>query len=278
MAQYVHLLSSSQISLPVDLWVPITKDIRPVTSDQYSAGIYYDGLKGWEFSLEGYWKAMNNILEYKDGTLMLGTSDGWEKRVEMGRGTSRGIELLIQKTAGKTTGWLAYTLAKSDRHFPDGSINNGLPFPYKYDRRHALDISIDHKFNERWNINAVWSFATGGTTTVPVREISVLRPDSQSGEWTYLPTAQYVDHRNNFRIPPSHRLNLGVNYHKKKRHGESVWNLSVYNVYNQMNPNFVFMDYGSDYDENGNYTGTSLKMNKITILPILPSLSYTFNF
>ena len=278
MAQYVHLLSSSQISLPVDLWVPITKDIRPVTSDQYSAGIYFDGLKGWEFSLEGYWKAMNNILEYKDGTLMLGTSDGWEKRVEMGRGTSRGVELLIQKTAGKTTGWLAYTLAKSDRHFPNGSINNGLPFPYKYDRRHALDISIDHKFNERWNINAVWSFATGGTTTVPVREISVLRPDSQTGDWTYLPTAQYVDHRNNFRIPPSHRLNLGVNYHKKKRHGESVWNLSVYNVYNQMNPNFVFMDYGSDYDENGNYTGTSLKMNKITILPILPSLSYTFNF
>ena len=278
MAQYVHLLSSSQISLPVDLWVPITKDIKPVTSDQYSVGVYYDGLKGWEFSLEGYWKAMNNILEYKDGTLMLGTSDGWENRVEMGRGTSRGVELLIQKTAGKTTGWLAYTLAKSDRHFPDGSINNGRPFPYKYDRRHALDISIDHQFNKRWNVNAVWSFATGGTTTVPVRQVAVLLPDTESGGQGYLPVAQYVDSRNNFRIPPSHRLNLGVNYHKPKRRGESVWNLSVYNAYNQMNPNFVFMDYGSDYDKDGNYIGTSLKMKKITILPILPSLSYTRNF
>ncbi len=280
MAQYVHLLSSSQISLPVDLWVPITKDIKPVISDQFSAGVYYDGLKGWEFSLEGYWKEMNNILEYKDGTLMLGTSDGWENRVEMGRGTAKGVEVLIQKTEGKTTGWLAYTLAKSDRHFPDGSINNGLPFPYKYDRRHSLDISIDHKFNDRWNVNAVWSFATGGTTTVPVREMAVLIPDRSDSEYmyNYLPSAQYVDHRNNFRIPPSHRLNLGVNYHKKKRHGESVWNLSVYNAYNQMNPNFVFMDYGADYDKDGNYIGTSLKMSKITILPILPSLSYTFNF
>ena len=277
MAQYVHLLSSAQISLPVDLWVPITKDIKPVTSDQFSAGLYYDGLKGWEFSLEAYYKKMDNILEYKDGTLMLGTSDGWENRVEMGQGLARGVELFVQKTRGNTTGWLAYTLAKSDRLFPDGSINNGEPFPYKYDRRHSIDISIDHKFNERWNVNAVWSFATGGTTTVPIRQICVM---SRGYSGLYFPDAQYVDHRNNFRIPPSHRLNLGINYHYKlRRHkGENVWNLSVYNVYNQMNPNFVFTDYGDDYDDKGNWTGMSLKLTKITILPILPTLSYTRNF
>ena len=276
MAQYVHLLSSAQISLPVDLWVPITKDIKPVTSDQFSAGIYFDGLKGWEFSLEGYWKKMDNILEYKDGTLMLGTSDGWENRVEMGQGMSRGLELFIQKTSGKTTGWLAYTLAKSDRIFPDGSINNGKPFPYKYDRRHSIDLSIDHKFNRHWNVNAVWSFATGGTTTVPKRQISVIN----TSNGVYVNEAQYVDQRNNFRIPPSHRLNLGVSFthNARKNRGEWVWNLSVYNVYNQMNPNFVFTDYGSDYDEKGNYIGTSLKLYKYTILPILPSLSVTRNF
>ena len=94
----------------------------------------------------------------------------------------------------------------------------------------------------------------------------------------YIVDAQYVDHRNNFRIPPSHRLNLGASYHKERRRGETVWNLSVYNVYNQMNPNFVFMDYGPDYDKNGNRIGTSLKMKKITILPILPSISWTRNF
>ena len=272
MAQYVHLLSSAQISLPVDLWVPITKDIRPVTSDQFSVGAYYDGIKGWEFSVEAYLKNMRNILEYKDGTLMLGTSEGWEKRVEMGEGTAKGIEFLVQKTAGKTTGWLAYTLAKTDRIFPDGSINNGERFPYKYDRRHSIDLSVDHRFNKKWGINATWSFATGGTTTVPVRQVAVQLPDGNIWD------AQYVDHRNNFRIPPSHRLNIGCNLHKERRRGESIWNFSVYNAYNRMNPNFVFMDYGPDYDNNGNYTGTSLKMKKITILPILPSVSWTRNF
>lgn len=272
MAQYVHLLSSAQISLPVDLWVPITKDIRPVTSDQFSVGAYYDRIKGWEFSIEGYLKKMDNILEYKDGTLMLGTSEGWEKWVEMGQGTAKGLELLIQKTSGKTTGWLAYTLSKSDRIFPDGSINNGERFPYKYDRRHCIDLSIDHRFNKRWEVDAAWSFATGGTTTVPVREVAVQTPDG------YIHEAQWVDHRNNFRIPPSHRLSVGFSHHRQCRRGESILNLSVYNVYNQMNPNFVFMDYGADYDENGNYLGTTLKMKKITILPILPSISWTRNF
>ena len=272
MAQYVHLLSSAQISLPVDLWVPITKDIRPVTSDQFSVGVYYDKIKGWEFSVEAYLKNMRNILEYKDGTLMLGTSDGWENRVEMGEGTAKGIEFLVQKTTGKTTGWLAYTLAKTDRLFPDGSINNGERFPYKYDRRHSIDISVDHRFNKTWGIDATWSFATGGTTTVPVRQVAVMRPDG------FIIDAQYVDHRNNFRIPPSHSLNVGVSHHRECRRGESVWNLSVYNVYNRMNPNFVFMDYGPDYDKDGNYIGTSLKMNKITILPLLPSVSWTRNF
>ena len=272
MAQYVHLLSSAQISLPVDLWVPITKDIRPVISDQFSVGAYYDGIKGWEFSVEAYLKNMRNILEYKDGTLMLGTSEGWENRVEMGEGTAKGIEFLVQKTAGKTTGWLAYTLAKTDRIFPDGSINNGERFPYKYDRRHCIDLSVDHRFNKKWGINATWSFATGGTTTVPVRQVAVQLPDGNIWD------AQYVDHRNNFRIPPSHRLNIGCNLHKERRRGESIWNFSVYNAYNRMNPNFVFMDYGPDYDNNGNYTGTSLKMKKITILPLLPSVSWTRNF
>lgn len=272
MAQYVHLLSSAQVSLPVDLWVPITKDIRPVTSDQFSVGAYYDKIKGWEFSVEGYLKEMDNILEYKDGTLMLGTSEGWENRVEMGQGTARGLEFLIQKTSGKTTGWLAYTLAKSDRIFPDGSINNGERFPYKYDRRHSIDLNVDHRFNDKWGMDVTWSFATGGTTTVPVRQVNVLHPDG------FITDAQYVDHRNNFRIPPSHRLNVGFSHHKKRRHGERIWNLSVYNVYNRMNPNFVFMDYGSDFDSKGNYLGTSLKMHKITILPVMPSLSWTRNF
>ncbi|MBQ7749733.1 MAG: TonB-dependent receptor [Bacteroidales bacterium] len=268
MAQYVHLLSSAQISLPVDLWVPITDKIKPVTSDQFSAGVYYDHIKGWEFSIEGYYKMMNNILEYKDGTIVFASSGGWEDKVEMGRGRAMGLEFFIQKTAGKATGWLAYTLAKSERQFPDGSINLGEWFPYKYDRRHNFNICLNYEISKVVDVNATWSYSSGGTTTLPVRQTTVVSPDGS------VYSADFVQRRNNYRLPSSHRLNVGVNLHRKHRRSEGVWNLSVYNVYNRKNPNFVFVGYDT-LNETGE---TVIRMQKITILPILPSVGYTLNF
>ena len=280
MAQYVHLLSSFSISLPLDLWVPITKNIKPVTSDQLSAGIYYDGIPGWEFSIEGYWKHIDNLLEYKDGTLVLGNSMGWEDKVEMGQGTAKGLEFLVQKTRGKLTGWVAYTLAKSDRVFPDGSINLGRPFPYKYDRRHNFNINLNYKLGRVVEFNAAWSFASGGTTTIPLQRTVVLAPDfvynperNGYGAGTVRP-AGYVEGRNNYRLPPSHRLNLGVNFHAG-RHW--VFNVSVYNLYNNMNPNLVFVDYVAQDAGDGTFY-TKPVMRKITILPIMPSTSITYKF
>ena len=273
MAQYVHLLSSAQIALPVDLWVPITKDIKPVTSDQFSAGVYYDGIKGWEFSVEGYYKAMDNILEYKDGTLMIATNTGWETKVEMGTGRAMGLEFFVQKTAGPLTGWIAYTLAKSDRQFPDGSINLGERFPYKYDRRHNFNINLNWQVTPRIDLSATFVFATGGTTTLPVRQTATLAPGS---DWVQ--TADFVEHRNNYRLPASHHLNVGANFHRKKRHGERIWTLGVYNVYNQMNPNLVFLHYETKRPTPEAEPVTNLVMEKVTILPIVPSVSYTYQF
>ena len=272
MAQYVHLLSSAQISLPIDLWVPITKNIRPVTSDQFSAGVYYDGLKGWEFSVEGYLKYMDNILEYKDASIVIATSGKWEEKVEMGQGRARGIEFFAQKTSGKATGWLAYTLAKSDRRFQDGSINLGEWFPYKYDRRHNISICLNYEISPRFDLNATWSYMSGIATTLPLQKTSVLTPDGRSYR------ADYVVSRNNYRLPSSHRLNLGMNFHRSKKHGESIWNLSVYNVYNRMNPNFVFLGYDTRENQTTGQYETVLVMDKYTILPIIPSLSYTRKF
>ena len=125
MSQYVHLLSSMPIAMPTDLWVPVTKEIKPMQSHQYSLGGYYTGIKGWEFSVEGYYKDMRNVLEYKDGVSFFVSSTGWENKVEMGKGRSVGIELMAQKTLGKTTGWLSYTLSKSDSKFAKAGINKG---------------------------------------------------------------------------------------------------------------------------------------------------------
>ena len=279
MAQYVHLLSSFSISLPLDLWVPITKDIKPVTSDQVSAGIYFDGLKGWEFSLEGYWKKIDNLLEYKDGTIVLGNSMGWESKVEMGQGRAMGLELLVQKTTGKLTGWVAYTLAKSDRIFPDGSINLGRRFPYKYDRRHNFNINISYQLGKHVELNAAWIFASGGTTTIPLRRTVVLSPDfmydaDTRGKYPILREADFVEERNNYRLPPSHRLNVGVNFFAGTHW---VFNVSVYNLYNNMNPNLVYVDYESTQAEDGSYYMQPV-LQKVTILPIMPSTSITYKF
>ena len=276
MSQYVHLLTSSQVSLPLDLWVPITKDIAPETADQYSLGFYYSGLRGWEFSLEGYWKKMNNVLEYKDGVSFLFNSDGWENKVETGRGRAMGLELFIEKTMGKTTGWLGYTLSRSDRVFP--TVNAGRWFPYRYDRRHNVNLVVNHRFNEKFDLSATWTYASGGTTTIPERSVVMMNPNGE------LFLEEYVPSRNNYRLPASHTLNLGFNFHRKHRRGEGIWNLSIYNAYNRMNPNFVVRDtdsYMSSFvDESGSDSRyfVKSKLVKLTFLPIFPSVGYTRSF
>ncbi len=266
MAQYVHLLTSTPFSLPTDLWVPITKDIRPMYADQFSLGGYYSGPGGWEFSLEGYYKHMNHILEYQDGASFFGNSTHWEEKVEAGTGRSFGMELMIQKTLGKTTGWLAYTLSKTDRRFKNGSISQGQWFPYKYDRRHSLSLCANHQFSKRVDVGASWIFNTGGCITVPERQTLVLRPDGSTEK------ADYITHRNNYRLPATHRLNLGINFNKKTKHGIRTWNISIYNVYNAMNPNLV---YSTRVHRNGE---EKTVIKKLTLLPCIPSVTYSYKF
>lgn len=268
MSQYVHLLSSSQMSLPIDLWVPITRNIAPEVSNQYSLGLYYGGVQGWEFSLEAYYKDMDNVVEYKDGVSFFLNSVGWENKVETGRGRAIGIELFVEKTMGKTTGWLGYTLSKSDRIFP--TINAGKSFPFRYDRRHNINLVVNHRFSKKFDMSATWTYASGGVTTLGERTVAMISPAGEVYEAEHFPS------RNNFRLPASHTLNLGFNLHKPHLRGESVWNLSVYNAYNHMNPNFVVKDTESFF--RGDEYVMRAKLVKLTILPIFPSIGYTRSF
>lgn len=298
MNQYTHLLSSTPIAMPTDLWVPVTNKIKPMKAHQYSLGAYYTGILGWEFSVEGYYKSMKNVLEYKEGVSFFGSSTGWEDKVEMGLGRSMGIEFMAQKNIGKTTGWVAYTLAKSDRKFSKGGINNGERFPYKYDRRHNISLTVNHKFNERIDIGASWTFATGGTATLAEEVTNVIRPGdgSNNGYGSFLPMpptrsssynyssekeTDYIAHRNNYRFPSSHRLNLGINFNKKTRHGIRTWNISIYNAYNAMNPTFIYRETKpeSHLQPDGSLIWTSKPyIKKTTILPCIPSITYTYKF
>ena len=268
MAQYVHMLSSTPFSMPTDLWVPITKNIKPMYSNQYSLGGYYDGLSGWEFSIEGYYKQMRNILEYQEGVSFFGSSTNWEEKAEVGKGRSFGLEFMVQKTSGKTTGWLAYTLSKTDHRFENGTISQGEWFPYKYDRRHNISLCLNHKFNNRIDIGASWIFNTGGCITVPEKETIVIKPDGSIEE------TGYISYRNNYRLPVSHRLNMGINFNKKTKHGMRTWNISIYNVYNAMNPNLVYSEQRNGTDQKTKKT----VIKKLTILPCIPSVTYTYKF
>lgn len=280
MSQYIHLLSSSSISLPTDLWVPITKNIRPMNAHQISLGTYFDGLRGWEFSLEGYYKQMNNVLEYKEGTFFFGSSRDWENNVSMGKGRAYGAELMVEKTEGRLTGWFAYTLAKSERRFPDGSISNGEWFPHKFDRRHNVKIFLNYQLGRNIDLGATWLFNSGNTMTVPERQAVAMTPDGGFVELGTMPR------RNNYRLPSTHTLNLNFNWHIKRAKTESIWNLSIYNVLNRKNPTLVYVTNESvSVKEINPMTNQpeiidvkTTKLKKFTLLPFIPSISYTLKF
>lgn len=226
-------------------------------------------------SLESYYKDMHNVLEYQDGATFFGSSGGWQEKVEMGRGRSFGLEILAQKTIGKTTGWLGYTIAKSDRQFKDGTVNNGERFPYKYDRRHNINLCVNHTFSKKTDIGITWIFNTGGTATVAEQ-----RTGTASGN-----LIDYISRRNNYRLPVSHRLNLSINFHKKLRHGMQTWNISVYNAYNAMTPNLIYKEeeyIGVEHIKpDGSHETTwkrKTRLIKQTLLPCVPSITYTYRF
>lgn len=294
MNQYIHLLSNSNISLPTDLWVPVTKRIEPMKSHQYSIGTFYNLLNIFDLSLEGYYKSMDNLIEYKDGASFFGSSTGWEDKVSMGRGWAYGVEFLAQKSVGKTTGWIGYTWSKAERLFdrPGEELNNGNVFPAKYDRRHDLSIVVSHKFSKKFDLAATWVYSTGSAGTLALQEYAGTEIPQTGGSFSSIPEMPkvdvdvinpffttplpYVSSRNNYRYEPYHRLDVGMNFHKKLKHGKRTWNISVYNAYNQLNPFLTTVDTSGEMI-NGQYVEKKV-LKQISIFPIIPSVSYTYKF
>ena len=269
MTQYVHLLSNSSLSLPTDLWVPVTKNIVPMNAHQVSLGAFYELPRLFDISLEGYYKTMDNLVEYKDGASFFGSSETWENKVCLGKGWAYGVEFLVQRSFGKTTGWVGYTWAHAKRQFDrEGmTINEGKVFPAKYDRRHDLSITVQHKFSDRFDLSGTWVFSSGNCGTLGTQIYEGL-PD-----WDYIPQIQALE-RNNFRMGNYHRLDVSMNFHKQKKHGVRTWNLSVYNAYNHNNPFLVYTSYG--FDENTHQEKKVLM--QVSLFPIIPSVSYSFKF
>ena len=273
--QYIHLVSSSTTTLPIDLWVPSTALVKPQIGLQGSLG-YFRNFKDdmFETSVEIYYKYLWNQVEYGESAVLNITAPV-EDQFVFGRGWTYGAEFFVKKAKGKWTGWIGYTLAWSWRKFPD--INNGTPFLARYDRRHDLSIVNMYEINKHWKISAVFVFATGQRTTLPVSYYLV----EGQVQYTYGP-------RNWYQMPSYHRLDLGFVYTiipKKVRKIKVVSDISVsiYNAYNRMNPFFLYLATNGDVgggtnSASGNTKGVSFAAKQVSLFPLLPSVTWNFKF
>ena len=282
MTQYVHLLSNNTINLPTDLWVPVTDKITPEHSHQWAVGAAYS-LEGIaDFTLEGYYKTMTNLLEYKEGSTYLSGRTDWQDKVVMGDGWSYGIELMAQRSVGKLNGWISYTWSRTQRRFdrPGMVLNAGRTFDAKYDRRHKVDITCNYKFNDKFDMSATWLLESGNCGTLYTQYYDS-QPLLIQGE-TDAKTLGYYENRNNLRLNPSHRLDLSFNWHRKFNDRlKRTFNLSIYNAYNNRNPFLVYIYthsyYLTDPDGHTRYH-EERTLKQLTLFPILPSISYTLSF
>ncbi len=269
MSQAVHLLSNSNISLPTDLWVPSTDRIEPMRSKQAAAGLFYS-LGVVDLSLEGYYKHMDNVLEYRDGASFFGSTTGWEDKVAMGKGWAYGVEFLVQKKTGRLTGWIGYTWSKTMRQFDrEGHvINFGKPFPAKYDRRHDLSITAAYELTKKIDLAATFVYGTGVCGSLALQTIQAMPGYDRQFDYYMLADTfpvDYLEGRNNYRMPSYQRLDLGVNFKRTFRNGHHrTISLSVFNAYNRNNPFLVYRD--------------GKQLVQLSIFPIMPSLSYTYEF
>ena len=245
MTQYINLLTSEALSLPTDLWVPSTARVKPQQSWQAALGFAKTFDDKYEFSVEGYYKEMDNVISFKEGSsFAFGLEDDWQDKITQGTGEAYGLEFFLQKKSGKTTGWIGYTLAWNNRTFEE--INGGNPFPFRYDRRHDLSIVAIHKFNERVSLSGAWIFGTGNAFTLPrfsypTEQISNTYIDFNGNPVTntFTNEVQSLGQKNNFRMTNYHRLDLSLELTKQKKRVLRTWVFGVYNTYFHSNPYFV---------------------------------------
>jgi hypothetical protein len=234
--QYIHTLSNNTTASPTDTWKLSDLNIKPQFSEQFSVGLYRNlNDNMYEISIEGYYKKLKNILDYKTGAKLL-LNKTIETKVLQGEGKSYGIEFLVKKTTGKLNGWFGYTYSRSlnkfESIFASETINNGNYFSSNYDKPNDFSLVLNYKLTKRYSLSLNGVYQTGRPVTFP------------TAKYTYN-NVQFVTYsdRNKFRIPDYYRIDLSLNIegnHKIKKFAHSFWNISIYNVLGRNNPYSVF--------------------------------------
>ncbi len=276
MHQNIHLLSNSGAGVPVDFWYPASVKVPPEVSMQFTAGYATTLFDNFELSIEGFYKKMNGLTTFKPGASYFGTNRSFDQKIETGgTGTVYGIDFLLQKKVGRVTGWLGYTWMKNNRQF--AGINQGEPYPYKYDRRNDVSIVLTYRISKKIDFSATWVYGTGQALTLPVGKyyLPKMLPGGNIQD-AYLQEVYVYTRKNAFRAKAYHRLDIGVNFKKKKRWGERVWNISIYNLYNRKNPYTYYFSGESVTTPSGQTNKVYLEQQ--SLFPFIPSFSYSIKF
>ncbi|MGD0343060.1 MAG: TonB-dependent receptor [Bacteroidales bacterium] len=260
MVQYLHLLSTSGLSMPTDIWVPALKGLQPLKSDQINSGISYHYENLPLISIEFYKKWLINTTDLRNGASLLSDLSPWYEKTTQGHGNAEGIEVVILKQEGRITGSINYTYAKADRNYSD--LNNGKTFPFRYDRRHDLNISLNYQISKKWDISVLWWYGTGYPVTIPVEKYQPLLNLVTTVQHNLM---YYYPSINNYRLPPYHRLDIALHYKITKKNTEQEISLDIFNVYNHKNPVYMYylLNYSFEY---------------VYLFPIIPSITYTIRF
>ncbi|HEX7902464.1 MAG TPA: TonB-dependent receptor [Chitinophagaceae bacterium] len=267
MNQFLHAVPNSTASLPTDTWLSSSQLIKPQRSSQIGLGLFKNlNENGIELSAEAYYKTMNNQVLFKEGAQVL-LNTNLDSILTFGKGKSYGIELFVKKNVGRLTGWLSYTWSRTTQQFPE--LNRGVEFPASFDRRHNFSLAGTYELNKRWSVSADFVFYTGRAFTLPTGRITV--PVNGS-----LYDGVYYDYtsRNNSRLKNYNRLDVSFSNRKivklwGKKY-EREWVLGAYNLYSRLNPYFVYLTTNADTKQP--------EARQVSLLPIVPSVSFNFKF
>jgi hypothetical protein len=261
--QYLNLITASSVGLPVDFWIASSDGIPSQSSNEFSVGYNQNIKKQFKSSLSGYYRKMNNLIEYPYGVTQFNEITTLKNDILIGNGESYGLEWMLKKDSGKFKGWLSYTLSWSTRQFDE--LNNGNVYFAKFDRRHNISLVGTFDFNAKWSFGLTQIFNSGNRFTMPT-------------SWYFMnniPVKEYNEY-NNAQLPNYIRTDVSVNYFFiKKVKKESVLNFSIFNTFNVENPIYVAMNVFADKDHNNDLT---LHTDKKILYRILPSISWRFKF
>ena len=258
-AQYLHLLSNSSAALPTDLWISSSKNVLPQLADQVALGFFRNFKDNmYETSIEVYYKKLQNQIDYQNGAEII-LNKNVESQLVYGEGRAYGGEFFVKKRSGHLTGWVGYTLSRTERSME--AIDDGDWYPAKHDRTHDLAIVAMYSINDNWNVSANWVYNTGNAVTFPSGKYEV------DGF-----TVPAYTSRNGYRMPQYHRLDVGATYSKKKhKRFESSWSFSIYNVYGHRNPYMI------NFRPSESNPGQTEAV-RLALFQMIPSVTYNFKF